>query len=234
MRLSAIRSVNCVISIPTRCSSRLYSRVTARAARLRLAAVQGKIGGVTVPEAVFESLILYAYTSYIENCQTEGQPTANEAWTHLPALHARRRGRRRQAVTAHDLCHLYAVGWTAGRRLTEKLRTDRSRCDQAQRFRVLSAVVLKAVDGPTRNAKRLPWPDVNLLSLHSPCQHSFEAVNGLFVMVMAMGRTRQALRSWDHNLKRSDAASRLFSGDQEANRQRSEPDGLIGRIDIDI
>jgi hypothetical protein len=56
------------------------------------------------------------------------------------------------------------------------------------------------------------------------------------VMVMAMRRCRQALcarDARDNELKGRDGATRVFSSDQEAYRERPETDGLVGRIDVE-
>ena len=53
-------------------------------------------------------------------------------------------------------------------------------------------------------------------------------------MVVTVGWSRQALCSWDNDLKCRNAATRVFSGDQEADRERPETDDLVGRIDAEI
>ena len=74
-------------------------------------------------------------------------------------------------MAAHDLRHLRSVRRPTGRRvdhlgrLAEKLRTDRSWRDHAERLRVLASVVIEPVNGAARNAECLPWPDVNLFSV---------------------------------------------------------------------
>src|ERR1700746_1833842 len=52
-------------------------------------------------------------------------------------------------------------------------------------------------------------------------------------MIMSMRRCRQALRARDNELKGRDGATRVFSSDQEAYRERPETDGLVGRIDVE-
>jgi hypothetical protein len=52
-------------------------------------------------------------------------------------------------------------------------------------------------------------------------------------MVVVMRRSRQALRARDTDLKSRDATTRIFSGDQEAYRERPETDGLVGRINVE-
>ena len=53
-------------------------------------------------------------------------------------------------------------------------------------------------------------------------------------MVVAVGWSRQTLRARDNELKYRNAAARVLSGDQEANRERPETDDLVGRIDAEI
>jgi hypothetical protein len=52
-------------------------------------------------------------------------------------------------------------------------------------------------------------------------------------MVVAMRGSRQVLRGRDRKLKGCDAASRVVTGEQEAHDERSETDGLIGRINVE-
>src|SRR5436309_13459208 len=65
-------------------------------------------------------------------------------------------------------------------------------------------------------------------------QDPLDAIDRLFVMVVAMRRCRQALRAGDSELKGRDAAIRFFSGDQEAYRERPETDGFLRRIDVQV
>ena len=53
-------------------------------------------------------------------------------------------------------------------------------------------------------------------------------------MVVAVRRSRQSLRSWDNKLKGRNAAVRVVSGQQEANREPLGTDGFVGRIDVRI
>jgi hypothetical protein len=106
--------------------------------------------------------------------------------------------------------------------------------NHAERLHFLGAVVIKPVDGASRNAECLARPDVNLFSVDSPGEHALDAIDGLLVMVVAMRWSRQALRARDDELKGRDAASRVVSGEQEAHRERPETDGLVGRIDAEV
>jgi len=49
-----------------------------------------------------------------------------------------------------------------------------------------------------------------------------------------MGWSRPALRARDNDLKCRNAATRILSSDQEADRERAETDDLVGRIDAEI
>src|SRR5215469_13218634 len=75
---------------------------------------------------------------------------------------------------------------------------------------------------------------IDLFPVYSPRQHSLDAVDRLFVMVVTMGWNHQALCSRDNDLKCRNAATRVLSGDQEADRERPETDDLVRRIDMRI
>jgi len=49
--------------------------------------------------------------------------------------------------------------------------------------------------------------------------------------VRAQNARARARSARDNELKGRDTATRVFSGDQEAHRERPETDGLVGRID---
>src|SRR5437867_11206321 len=95
-------------------------------------------------------------------------------------------------------------------------------------------MVIEPVNGAARNAECLSRPDVDLFSVDSPDQDSVNAIDRLFVMVVAMRRCRQALRAGDCELKGRDAAIRSLSGDQEAHREWPETDGFVRRIDVQV
>ena len=78
------------------------------------------------------------------------------------------------------------------------------------------------MNGAPRNAERLSRPDVDGVSVDGPGQHARDAVDGLFVMVVAVRGSHQALRGRDHKLKGRDAAARVVSGEQETNGERPE------------
>src|SRR6185437_4188347 len=110
-----------------------------------------------------------------------------------------RRRRRRKPMTAHDLGHLGSVRWAPGGRiddrggLTEKVRSDGGRRDHAERLGLPISVVLEPVHGTARDAERLAGSDLDGPSVHGPRQRAFDAVDGLFVMIVAMGWPQQAL-----------------------------------------
>src|SRR5579862_1686365 len=103
-------------------------------------------------------------------------------------------------MAVHDFRQFCSVWRTTRRRanhvgtLAEKLRAERGWRDYAECFHVPAAVVVKPMNGTTRNAECLPRPDVNLFSVHSPGQHAVDAVDRLFIMVVAVRRGREALR----------------------------------------
>lgn len=135
---------------------------------------------------------------------------------------------RRETMAAHDVRHLCSIRRTAGRRVdhlcsfAEKLRTYRGGRDHAERLYVLDSVVIEPVSGTSRNAQCLPWPDVNLFSVHGLGQHSVDAIDGLLKLVVAMRGCWQALGTRDHEHKGRNAASRVVPGEQEAHSERSQ------------
>src|SRR5215470_4236017 len=115
-------------------------------------------------------------------------------------------------MAAHDLRQLGSVRETTRGcvdylgRFTEILRPDCSWRNHAECLYVLASVVIEAMNGPARNAECLPRPDIDLPSVDRPGRDSVYAVNHLFVMVVAMGRSCQALCAGDKELKCRDAA----------------------------
>src|SRR5215472_2783884 len=99
---------------------------------------------------------------------------------------------RRQPVAAHDFHHLCSVRRTTCRRVdhlgrfAKKLRTYRGWSNRADRLHILASIVIEPVNGSARNAERLPRPNVDLLSVDSPGQHSGDSIDRLFVVVVAM------------------------------------------------
>src|SRR5258708_8387358 len=124
---------------------------------------------------------------------------------------------RGEAMAAHDFGHLDSVRWPTGRRLhhlgclAEILRTDRGWCDHAESLHVLAAVVVEAVNGAARNAEGLSRPDVDRFAVDGPGRHALEAVDRLFVMIVAVRRSRQTLRAGDREFEDGDAACRLLA-----------------------
>src|SRR3974390_1232673 len=106
--------------------------------------------------------------------------------------------------------------------------------DHAERPRILASMIIKAVNGTARNAQRLPGPDVHLSSINGPGQNAINAVDRLFVMVVAVSRSHQALPTRDTDFEGRNAAIRVFSRNQKAYRKRTETNGLVGRIDLDV
>ncbi len=119
-------------------------------------------------------------------------------------------------------------------RLAEVLRTDGGRRDGAERLHVLAAVVVEPVNGAARNAEGLSRPDVDPLPVDGPGQHPVDAVDRLLVVIVTVRRSRQPLRGRNRELEDGDAAARVVPRDQEAHGERSEADGLVGRIDVEV
>ena len=65
----------------------------------------------------------------------------------------------------------------------------------------------KAVNGTARNAKCLPRSELELFAVDRPGQHSLEAINGLFVVVVTMCGSRQALRGGNNKFECRDGAT---------------------------
>jgi hypothetical protein len=77
-------------------------------------------------------------------------------------------------------------------RLAEIQWTDRAGRDYAECLRP-AAVVVEPVNRAPRNTQRLPRTNVDLFSVDSPGQHSVDTNDRLFIMVLAMRRSGQAL-----------------------------------------
>ena len=144
----------------------------------------------------------------------------------LPLIRPLRRRRSwRDAVAAHDLRHPCSIRRTTRRRvdhlgsLAEILRTYHGWRDHAERLRFPNSVVIEPVNGASWNARCLPRSNIKLFSVHSPGQHSVDAIDRLLVMVVAMRWSRQTLRARDNEFKGRDAAGRGFSGEQEKNAE---------------
>src|SRR5207249_4092229 len=124
---------------------------------------------------------------------------------------------RGEARPAHDVGHLDPVRWPTGCRphqpgnLAEILRTDRGWCDGAERLDVLAAVVVEPVNGAARNAEGLPRPDLDPFAVDGPGQHTLDAIDRFFVVIVAVRRSRQTLRAGDRELEDRDAATCVFS-----------------------
>src|SRR5262249_55216143 len=143
-------------------------------------------------------------------------------------------------MAAHDFAHLDSVRWPTSRRLhnlgslAEILRTDRGWRNGTEHLHISAAVVVEPVNGAARNAEGLPWPDVDPFAIYRPGQHPLDAVDRLFVVVVTVCGRRQPLRGGDCELEEGEAATRVFSRDQEAHAERPEADGLVGGIDLDV
>src|SRR5215471_7254209 len=90
------------------------------------------------------------------------------------------------------------------------------------------------MNGAARDAECLPRPNVDFFTVDSPGQHPGDAVDRLFIMVVAVRWSRQALSGWNKELKGRDAAIRVGSGEQEPHGERPDLDDLIGRVDVEV
>jgi hypothetical protein len=121
-------------------------------------------------------------------------------------------GDRRETVAAHDVSQLSVIARTAASgiddcgNLTEILRTNGSWRDYNQRLSIPASGVVETVNCATADAEDLPGADINFPSVHHPAQHTVNAINGFFVMVMAVRGYIQALPGWDKELKGKDRA----------------------------
>src|SRR6185503_13065180 len=115
-------------------------------------------------------------------------------------------------MASQDFCHLCSIRRTTGcrvdhvSRFAEILRTDFGWRDHAKHLCVSASVIIEPVNRTARNAERLPRANIELFAIDGPGQRAFNAVNGLFVMVVAMRGSRQALSRRDADLKGCDAA----------------------------
>src|SRR6516164_3005747 len=104
----------------------------------------------------------------------------------------RRLWRRGEAMAAHNFSHLDAVRRSAGGSvdhrggLTEILWTDCGGRNDTEGRYVLAPVIVESVNRAARNAEGLPWPDVDAVAVDGPRQHSRDAVDGLFVVIVAV------------------------------------------------
>src|SRR5262252_2277298 len=87
------------------------------------------------------------------------------------------------------------------------------------------------MDGSAGNAQRLPWINVNRLSVDSPGKHSINPVDRLLVMVMAMSWRHQSRSARHDQLEGRNATRRVLAGQEEMDPKLSESDDLFGRID---
>ena len=117
-------------------------------------------------------------------------------------------------------------------RFTEERWTDRGRRDQAERLDVGRWRRCRT-DARRRGECTAPVP---ARPRSASCRRSRSARrrchrSRLFVFVVAVGRSCQALPARNDHLEGSDAAPEFSACDQEAHAEPAQADGLIGRID---
>ena len=77
-------------------------------------------------------------------------------------------------MAEHDLFQSGLVGRSAAGifhhlgHIAEILGTKSRRSDDTKHLRILAGIVVKAMNGPAGNAKRLTGADIELLAIHSP------------------------------------------------------------------
>ena len=97
-----------------------------------------------------------------------------------------------EAVAEHDLHHFCAIRWAAASHVdclghfAKILRPDGGRRDHAQHLCVLRGIVVETVHAAARDAKRLSRADVDLPAVDGPGEDAFDAVDGFFVVVVAV------------------------------------------------
>jgi hypothetical protein len=73
-----------------------------------------------------------------------------------------------------------------------------------------------------------------LFSIDRPGQHSGDAVNRLFVVIVALRWSHQPLGARYKELKGCNRTGRVVTSDLEADSERPEANDLIGRIDAEV
>src|SRR4029453_10879692 len=80
----------------------------------------------------------------------------------------------------------------------------------------------------------LPRPDVRRPGVDGPRPYALYAVDRFLVMIMTVCWSCQPLGGGNRELEKSYAAARVFSSDQEADSERSETDGFVGRVHVNV
>src|SRR5215468_12663385 len=128
-------------------------------------------------------------------------------------------GGRCKTVAAHNFNQAIAIWRTAlsrverGSNFTEILRTDGSRCDYTQHLRIVGSVIVKAVNSPAPDTNCLSRANTDFPSFNRPAQNTLDAVDGLFVLVVAMGWHIQTSSGRYNELKGGDSAVGVIACD---------------------
>src|SRR4029453_17775690 len=80
----------------------------------------------------------------------------------------------------------------------------------------------------------LPRPDVDRLAVDGPRQYALDTADRFLVMIMTVCWSSPPLGGGNRELEKSYAAARVFSSDQEADSERTETDGLVGRVHVNV
>ena len=97
-----------------------------------------------------------------------------------------------------------------------------------------AGVITQSTFASRRNADCLSRPNIDLFPIQRPGQHTVDAIDRFFEMVVAVRRSRQSLGSCDKQLKGRNAAIRVVASQQEADREALGGNGFFGGIDVGI
>src|SRR5512141_2403753 len=140
-------------------------------------------------------------------------------------------------MTPEDLRHLRAVGRAAGGgidyfgSLAEVRGAHYRGGYDGELFHILAAEVVEAVHRASGDAKCLSGTNLDGLAINRPCKDALDAVEGLLVGVVLVGRRRQLLPGGDENLEYGHVAVGIIAREEEPDPQRTNLDGLFRRID---
>jgi hypothetical protein len=77
-------------------------------------------------------------------------------------------------------------------------------------------------------------PGATTIGVHRPLMSGpVEAVDSILVKVVALGGCHQSLGATDGEFEDGESAVRVVAGEQEADRQHTEVDGLVGGVDAE-
>ena len=112
------------------------------------------------------------------------------------------------------------------RDVAEVVRPEDPWSDDGEGLGVDVPVVVEVVNDSARDAERLARTDVGLASVEGPGQDALQPVDRLLVSVVAV-RDRHVRAGRHVELEECDRTSGRLALEQEANRQRPDPDLLV-------